>query len=250
MNKRGIQRLSVFLIIVPLCAIILGCTHRTTDTPSSTTSTSGPTLTTRVTQLPSIASTEPADKVVDISINAPETTIPSLINTPGTIIPFSPNTPVAVETASTKTPETIPPSTTRNQTVKKVTVYDSDLPLPPVAGMTFHFITPAQGDPGPGKIRASYGFMTYSIWFGVENSRLWVYHLPRRETFPQLAGFYDSLGIEQYTTYNEADGKYRFDEIPPWLNVAKYDPNITRIPSLVSTESGEGNATVYYIVND
>jgi hypothetical protein len=145
------------------------------------------------------------------------------------------------------TPTTSP---TPSPTIKEITMYDSDLPAPPVSGMTFHFIPSAQGDPGPGKIRVSYLFQTYSIWFGVENHKLWVYHLPKRESLPaSLAAFYDSLGITQYTTYTEEDGRYWFDGIPPWINIAKYDPNITTIPTLVELESFSGYTKIRYIAN-
>jgi hypothetical protein len=131
--------------------------------------------------------------------------------------------------------------------VKTITITDADLPAPPVSGMTFHFLTPAQGDPGPGKIRVTYLFITYSIWFGVDNNKLWIYHLPKRDAIPaSLISYYDSLGIDQYATYTEQDGKYWFNEIPPWINIAKYDPGITTMPVLVSASSTSGQAQISY----
>jgi hypothetical protein len=131
--------------------------------------------------------------------------------------------------------------------VKTITLSDSDLPSPPVSSMTFHFITPEQGDPGPGKIKATYLFFTYYIWFGVENNKFWVYNLPKRSAVPaSLYSYYDSLGIDQYTTYTEQDGKYWFDEIPPWINISKYDPGLTDMPVLVSAASTSGQAQISY----
>jgi hypothetical protein len=141
---------------------------------------------------------------------------------------------------------TPPISPTPSPTIKQVTIYDNDLPSPPISGMTFHFVTPDAGDPGPGKIQISIGYY-FSIWFGVDNDKLWVFNLPKRESLPSsLAGLYDSLGIDQYTTYTEKDGKYWFDEIPPWINISKYDPTLTAMPVLISASSTSGKAQITY----
>jgi hypothetical protein len=133
--------------------------------------------------------------------------------------------------------------------IRTVTLKDSDLPAPPIQGMTFHFISPLSGEPGPGKLKASYGILSWSIWFGVTDGQLWVYHLPRRESLPEsLMGFYDYLGIDQYTRYTEQDGKYWFTSLPPWLNISQYDPGVTTIPALVSASSADGQAAIRYIL--
>jgi hypothetical protein len=131
--------------------------------------------------------------------------------------------------------------------IKSLSITDADLPAPPVSGMVFHFITSAPGEPGPGKIRATYAFFNYYIWFGVDHNQLWVFNLPKRESLPSsLTGFYDSLGINQYSVYDEQSGKYWFNEIPAWINISKYDPALTLIPILVSATSVEGHAQISY----
>jgi hypothetical protein len=146
------------------------------------------------------------------------------------------------------TPTTSP---TPSPVIKQVTIYDDDLPAPPVSGMTFHFVTSDTGDPGPGKIKISYSLFSYFIWFGVDknnNNKFWVYNLPKRDTLPSsLIGFYDSLGINENAVYEEATGKYWFNTIPPWINIAKYDPTLTSMPVLVSAASSSGQAQINYI---
>jgi hypothetical protein len=132
--------------------------------------------------------------------------------------------------------------------IKTITVTDADLPAPPVSGMTFHFVTPNPGDPGLGKIRASYGFLSYSIWFGVDHNQLWVFNLPERESLPaSFVAFYDSLGIDENAVYEEETGKYWFNSIPPWIDISKYDPTLTTMPVLVSASSTSGQAQISYM---
>jgi hypothetical protein len=132
--------------------------------------------------------------------------------------------------------------------IKTVSIPDSDLPPPPVEGMTIHFVPSDQGDPGPGKITATYDIDSFSIWFGVEDHKLWIYNLPKRDEVPgSLLGFYDSLGIDENTVYTEEDGKYWFTGPPPWINIAKYDPDLTSIPILVAAVSYNGWADITYI---
>jgi len=133
--------------------------------------------------------------------------------------------------------------------IHSITLTDSDLPAPPVSGMTFHFLAPSDGDFGPAKIRLSYGGMSWAIWLGVEDGKLWVYHLPPREAVPaSLLSFYDSLGINQYTTLTP-DGRYWLKNLPPWINLAKYDPDLTGLPVLVSIASTSGQLVLSYTVD-
>jgi hypothetical protein len=140
---------------------------------------------------------------------------------------------------------TIPPA--QVSPLRTVTLSDADLPEPPVKGMAMHFIGMAEGDPGPGKIKASYGLLSYAIWFGVTDGKLWIYHLPKKENLPaSLQKFYDSLGIDSYTTYNEEQRKYWLEGLPAWLDVAKYDPEVKNMPLLEAVESGDGQVTISY----
>jgi hypothetical protein len=124
------------------------------------------------------------------------------------------------------------------------------LPPPPIEGMIFHFMAPLEGEAGPGKLRASYGVISWSIWFGVTDGQLWVYHLPKRENLPEsLQSFYDYLGINEFTVYTEEDGKYWLTDLPPWLDVARYDPEVSTIPTLVSASSSDGQATIEYTLD-
>jgi hypothetical protein len=133
--------------------------------------------------------------------------------------------------------------------LRSITLTDNDLPRPPIQGMTFHFITPAQGEPGTGKLQATYGLLSWSVWFGLTDGKLWAYHLPKRESLPaSLQSFYDYLGIDEYTVYTEEDGKYWFTSIPPWLNISQRDPDIAQMPALVSIESTERQVTINYII--
>jgi hypothetical protein len=128
-----------------------------------------------------------------------------------------------------------------------VTLTDNDLPPPPVEGMGFHFLAAAPGEYGPGKIRLSYGALSWDIWFGVTDGKLWVYHLPKREILPEsLQGFYDFLGINENTIFTEEDEKYWFTGLPPWMNIAKYDPEVVNMPVLITVESSEGQAKIHY----
>lgn len=129
---------------------------------------------------------------------------------------------------------------------RTVTFTDNDLPSPPIEGMTFHFVAPSPGEYGPGKIRLSYQALSWAIWFGVTDGKLWAYNLPKRESLPEsLQGFYDSLGVDENTVYTE-DGKCWFTGLPPWLDIAKYDPDVTELPTLLAVSSTAGQATVDY----
>ena len=139
-----------------------------------------------------------------------------------------------------------PPPVNPPNPVRMVTLTDSDLPQPPVLGMTFHFVAPEPGEYGPGKIRISYFLLKWSIWFGVSDGKLWVYNLPKRESLPQsLQGFYDYLGITENSVYTD-DGRCWLTGIPPWMNISKYDPEVVKLPVLVTVESSDGQAKIYY----
>jgi hypothetical protein len=135
---------------------------------------------------------------------------------------------------------------------RTVTLTDSDLPQAPIEGMTFHFVAPSSGEKTEGKtgkLVASYGVLSWSIWFGVTDGQFWIYNLPKKENMPEsLWSFYDYLGIDQYTVYDEDEGKYYFTELPDWLDISKYDPDVTTMPSLVSAVSVSGQVTIKYIL--
>jgi hypothetical protein len=135
------------------------------------------------------------------------------------------------------------------QPTRLIKIYDSDLPPPPIAGMTFHFLTQGPGEYGTGKIRIYYATLSWSIWFGVENGQIWVYHLPQRSSVPEsLRFFYDSLGIDENTVRTN-DGRYWFTGIPPWLDISKYAPDLVGIPVLASAASTDGQATIEYYID-
>jgi hypothetical protein len=174
------------------------------------------------------AGTTGCDANIDGEINMGDVTAIELI-----ILGLKPRVPISDVDPNTRT----------------VTLRDSDLPEPPIDGMTFHFVAPQTGEAGPGKLRASYGILSWSIWFGITDGQLWIYNLPKRENVPtSLQSFYDYLGIDEYTVYTEEDGKYWFTELPPWLDLSKYDPDVTTMPTLVSVASASGQATIQYII--
>jgi hypothetical protein len=149
--------------------------------------------------------------------------------------------PVTLDITSTAVSDTVQ--------ARVVTLTDNDLPNPPIAGMIFHFVTPGPGEYGPGKIRLSYEALRWSIWFGVTDGKLWVYHLPQRDNLPEsLQGFYDFLGIDENTIYTEEDEKYWFTGLPPWLDISKYDSDITEMPILIAVKSSEGQVTIDYSI--
>ncbi|MBN1189070.1 MAG: IPT/TIG domain-containing protein [Dehalococcoidales bacterium] len=130
--------------------------------------------------------------------------------------------------------------------VKIVTLTDDDLPDPPIEGMTFHFLTPAEGDEGPAKIRIIYDnglYMTYSVWLGVEDGKIWVSHFPQREAVPaSLQAFYDELGIDP-----DEYMRYVFEELPPWLDISQYDPDLTGLPVVVGIATVDGQMLISYM---
>lgn len=43
-------------------------------------------------------------------------------------------------------------------------------------------------------------------------------------------------------------GKIWVTGMPPWLDLAKYDPEVTKMPTVVSIETGDGTAKIKYII--
>ncbi len=174
----------------------------------------------------------------------------------GGVVSVSPTPSPSPTPTPTPTPTPSPtptPTPTPTPVEKTVFLSDADLPKPP-AGFTFHFVAPDAGDPGTGKIMVGYKIagsnfpFTYPVYFGVENNQLWVSNLPMLDSIPaSLVGFYNSLGIDENTVYDQATGKYRFTGIPAWVNISKYDPNLTEVPVLISASSGEGQAQITYL---
>ena len=173
-------------------------------------------------------------------------TAPKTMSTPTSTLTPDVTMPTPTPTLA---PDVTTPTVSPTNPVRTLTITDKDLPLPPIQGMNFHFVTPNPGDYGPGKIRASFGFISWSVWLGVSDGKLWLYHLPNRESLPQsLYAFYDSLGINEYATFT-ADGKYWLNGIPPWIDIAKYDPDVVKMPLLVAIKSTDGAATIDYVLN-
>jgi hypothetical protein len=131
--------------------------------------------------------------------------------------------------------------------IKSATMYDSDLPASPIEGMTMGFAPPSSSNDGTAEIKIKYGTFPYSVFIGVTGGRLWVGHVPPREDLPpSLQGFYDALGISDCATYNQEDGRYWFFALPEWLDISKYDPEVTELPFFVSVLSIKGMITVRY----
>jgi hypothetical protein len=130
---------------------------------------------------------------------------------------------------------------------RSVTFTDADLPVPP-GGITAHW-APAAGEIGPGKILLSYQGQPWAIWLGVTDGKLWAYNIPQRSGLPpDLQAFYDSLAIDQNTVYTPQDGKNWFTGLPPWLNISKYDPQVTALPTFIAINSTVGQATIDYFI--
>jgi hypothetical protein len=137
-------------------------------------------------------------------------------------------------------------STKPVNTPRSVTITDSDLPEPPVSGMTFHFMAPAASEFGPGKLRVNYSGLKWTLWFGVTNGQMWLYNLPVKESLPEyIQEFYDYLGIDDYVVYTD-DGKCWLTGLPPWLDITKYDPDVVTMPVLISVSSSDGRAVITY----
>jgi hypothetical protein len=169
---------------------------------------------------------------------------PSLLILALVLVPLS----QPVQAASALSPFNTPPANKTAQAER--TIYLTDLDFPSVDNMTFHFLAPAEGEFGPGKIRAFYGAQKWTVWFGVTDGELWLYNLPAKDSLPaNLQGFFDLLGIDS-TVYFTPDGKCWFTALPPWLNMAKYDPDVTTIPVFVSVSSALGQATFVYRLAD
>jgi hypothetical protein len=115
--------------------------------------------------------------------------------------------------------------------------------------MTFHFVAPASGDIGSGKIRLSYAGQVWPIWLGVTGGKLWAFNIPPRSSLPpSLQAFYDSLAIDQNTVYTPQDGKNWFTALPPWLDISRYDPDVVGLPTLTAVSSTAGQAAMGYSV--
>lgn len=154
--------------------------------------------------------------------------------------------PVATTPPPTQTPTPTPE-------IRKYTITDEDLPQPPLQGLTFRFLSPGEGDPGPGKMRAKYLALSKSIWFGVAEGNMWLYGLPSPEGlifFPQsIQQFIQNyLGIGEHTQYTKEDSRYWITDLPPWLDLAKYDEDVTEIPYFISVETTDGKATISYML--
>ncbi len=190
--------------------------------------------------------------VLLVSILALALTIAACGKEKPTPTPLPTPTPVATMSPTpspTPAPTATPASTPSNQP-RSVTITDADLPRPPFPGMAFHFQTPGQNEFGPGKINATFLSQGWSIWFGVTDGKVWLYHLPSPQMLQQLPQsiqqfFQNYIGVGQYTTVDEA-GRYWIDGIPPWIDIAKYDKDVTKMPQIVSVATSDGAATVTY----
>ncbi|MBN1190252.1 MAG: Ig-like domain-containing protein [Dehalococcoidales bacterium] len=134
---------------------------------------------------------------------------------------------------------------------RTITFSDDSLPEPPIEGMTARYAPPSAPDTGTAWIKITYGTMSWAFYIGVEDSLLWIGHVPAREGIPEsMLSFYDSLGLSDFATYNEDDQKYWFHDLPPWLDIQQYDPDITELPLFVSVTSTTGSLTVKYRLNN
>ncbi|MFC1994391.1 hypothetical protein ACFLVI_03910 [Chloroflexota bacterium] len=178
------------------------------------------------------------------------TPVPTYGPTP-TPVPTGDPTPTPVPTddpipTSAPTPTPIPD-------IRTLVITNENLPVPPIEGMAFQFLTPNEYDPGPGKIQAKFLGISWAIYFGVSENILWLYHLPSPQTLKNLPQsiqdfFQTYMGIGEYTTFTE-DGMYWITDIPPWLDIAKYDPDVVEIPLLVAIETEDGKAIIRYMLN-
>jgi len=42
-------------------------------------------------------------------------------------------------------------------------------------------------------------------------------------------------------------GKVWVIGMPPWLDISRYDPEVTKLPTIVGVETGEGEVKISYI---
>jgi len=42
-------------------------------------------------------------------------------------------------------------------------------------------------------------------------------------------------------------GKVGIVGMPPWLDISRYDPEVTELPTIVGAETGEGEVKISYI---
>ena len=66
-------------------------------------------------------------------------------------------------------------------------------------------------------------------------------------------------GLDYTLTYEEAlpngsyywrvmqTGKVWIIGMPPWLDISRYDPVVTELPTMVSVETGEGEVKISYL---
>jgi len=56
------------------------------------------------------------------------------------------------------------------------------------------------------------------------------------------------LGIGEYTIIDD-DGRYWITDLPPWLDISKYDPDVVGIPLLVAITTEDGKVIISYTLN-
>jgi len=140
------------------------------------------------------------------------------------------------------------PTTTPTLEIRTVSIPDEDLPrTPEELGITMSFVAAEVGDPGTARIRVKIMFLPYFLFLGVENGQLWIYNMPQREDLPEsYRNVYDDLEIDQCSYYDIESEKYLFTSLPSWLDLEKYDPDVSEMPYLISVKSFEGSLQIEY----
>ncbi|MBN1191991.1 MAG: hypothetical protein JXA46_19725 [Dehalococcoidales bacterium] len=134
--------------------------------------------------------------------------------------------------------------------VRTLTMYNDSLPQPPINGMTLQYVAPSYKNPGTAELRIKYSYFMWGVYIGVTDGKLWASHVPEREAVPQSwLVFYDSMGLNDCATYDEDKMTYWFYDLPPWLDIEQYDPELTELPVFESITSTNGSVTVVYCFN-
>ena len=56
------------------------------------------------------------------------------------------------------------------------------------------------------------------------------------------------MGIGEYTIVDD-DGRYWITDLPPWIDIAKYDPDVVEMPILVAIATEDGKAIISYTLS-
>lgn len=157
------------------------------------------------------------------------TLTPILLPTPTaapspTLLPSAPALPTA-------TPQPIATPTPQG---KSITVTDNDVtPYLPIKDAWVHFLP-------NNEIRVGYKILGVRVKCGVAEGKIYLEGVP-----PWL----DLTNIDKNApTYSRREGnRIILTGIPPWFDLTRFDKDLTKMPTILSLHTEEGQATVVYL---